>query len=93
MIKVLKLTTGEELVGDVNFIENMVEVKKPCALIQVPSRTNPEQVAMALIPYAQYAKDHTVLVSVSHVIWSQEPVKELYNQYNTVFGTGLVVPT
>lgn len=94
MIKIVKLVTGEEIIGDVDEIANQhneIKISKPCVIQLVPSRGNPEQIGMALLPYAAYTKDHTILVKASCVVWTQEPVKELYNQYNSIFGNGLVV--
>lgn len=94
MIKILKLVTGEELLGDVDEIANQLnqlKFVKPCILQLVPSRNNPEQVGMALIPYATYAKDHTIMVDKDSVVWEQEPMDELRNQYNSIFGNGIVL--
>ena len=91
MIKILKLITGEEIIGDVTRTDNFFTIKKPCALQFVPSRTNPEQPAMGLFPYAAFVANQTINVKVEHVIFEEEPLKELYNQYNSVFGNGLVV--
>lgn len=92
MIKITKLITGEEIIGEVSDpINSMVTIEKPCMLQLVPSRSNPEQPAMALIPYAGYTEDHKISVSLDKVIWSEKPMKELYNQYNSIFGNGIVV--
>lgn len=94
MIKILKLVTGEELLGDVDEIANQLnqlKFVKPCILQLVPSRNNPEQVGMALIPYASYAKDHTIMVDKDSVVWEQEPMDEVRNQYNSIFGNGIVL--
>ena len=91
MIKILKLITGEEIIGDVTRSDNIFQVKKPCALQFVPSRSNPEQPAMGMFPYAAFVADHKINIKVEHVIFEEEPLKELYNQYNSVFGNGLVV--
>lgn len=90
MIKILKLVTGEEVIGDVSG-EALVVVDKPCLLQLIPSRSNPEQPAMALIPYAAYTKDHRITVGSESIVWSEEPMQELYNQYNSIFGSGIVV--
>lgn len=93
MIKILKLVTGEELIATVKENNDGLLLDKPCVLQMVPSRADPQQPQMALIPYAAYTVDHAVTVSKSSVVWTEEPVKELYNQYNTIFGSGLVVPS
>ena len=94
MIKILKLVTGEELLGDASEVANQlnqITLVKPCILQLVPSRSNPEQVGMALIPYATYAKDHTIIIDKDCIVWEQEPVDEVRNQYNSVFGSGIVL--
>lgn len=95
MIRILKLTTGEEIIGDVfeshGALTGEFTIKKPCYLQIVPSRNNPEQPVMALVPYAAYTKDHKVVVDVGNIVWTEEPITELYNQYNSLFGSGLVV--
>ena len=96
MIKILKLVTGEEILGEVEAIRHAGEsvklsVKSPCILQFVPSRNNPEQIGMALVPYAAHTKDHTIVVDEASIVWQQEPVDELRNQYNSIFGNGIVI--
>ena len=91
MIKILKLVTGEEVIGDVTESGSSLVIDKPCILQLMPSRSNPEQPVMALIPYAPYTKEHRVTIDTKNVIWNEEPMKELYNQYNSLFGSGIVV--
>lgn len=92
MIKIIKLVTGEEIVADVTEQDQNYTLEKPVVLQLIASRSTPEQPQMALIPYAAYTEDHSVTVSKSNIVWTEEPVKELYNQYNSIFGSGIVVP-
>lgn len=92
MIQVIKLITGEEVIGDTT-IDDRVTIKNPCVLQMVPSRSNPEQVGMALAPIAMHIENHSITVNPVHVLWSANPVKELYNQYNSVFGSGIQLAT
>lgn len=91
MIKIVKLISGEEVIGEVTESNDSITIKKPCVLQIVPSRTNPEQPAMGLFPYASYVDNHTITLKEQSVVWKEDPVKELYNQYNSIFGNGLVV--
>lgn len=88
-VQIIKLVSGEELIGDIDHSTDRVKIKKPCVLQLVPSRSNPEQPMMALIPYATYVEEHIIEVNEDKVIWVQKPIKELYNQYNSIFGTGI----
>lgn len=89
MILVIKLATGEELIGEVDMSDKVTTVKKPCAMQWMPSRSNPEQPMMGLIPYAAYVEGHTVTIKNEQIVWSGKPITALYNQYNSVFGTGI----
>lgn len=86
MIKVIKLSTGEEIMGEIDIDYKM---KEPCILQMVPSRSDPTKAMMALIPYASHVKQSSIEISPEHIIWEGEPVEELYNQYNSIFGSGI----
>lgn len=91
MILILKLVTGEELIGDCQEKDNVLTVKQPCVIQMMPSRNNPEVPSIGLIPYVPYAEDHSIVIQRSSIIWETKPVKEMYNQYNSIFGSGLIV--
>jgi len=88
MIKLLKLTTGEEIIGDVTGGDT-ITIKQPCILQMIPSRSDSSKLMMALLPYVSHVKNSTLDISLEHIVWEGEPVEELYNQYNSVFGTGI----
>ena len=89
MIKIVKLITGEELIADVTGDGITMTLSKPCALQIVPSRQNPDQPSMGMFPYAAYTEDHCIDVDIDKIVWDAKPIKELYNQYNSVFGSGI----
>jgi hypothetical protein len=89
MIKIVKLITGEELIADVTGGGVTMTLSKPCVLQMVPSRQNPDQPMMGMFPYAPYTEDHSIDVDVDKIVWDANPVKELYNQYNSAFGSGI----
>lgn len=88
MIKIIKLVTGEELVGDVTVNETSALIKQPCALQLMPS-PNSDQPMMAMIPYAVYTEDHAVDVDIDKIVWMEKPATEMYNQYNRIYGSGI----
>lgn len=90
MIKIVKIITGEEIIGDVSSSDDSLSIDRPCVLQLVPSRTS-DQPSMALIPYAPYTKNHKISIKVTNVIWVEEPLEDLYNHYNSIFGSGIVV--
>jgi hypothetical protein len=89
MIKIVKLITGEELIADVTGDGITMTLSKPCALQMMPSPNNPDQHMIGLFPYAAYAENHSIDVDVDKIVWNASPVRELYNQYNSAFGSGI----
>lgn len=89
MIKIVKLISGEELVGDVTVESDRLNISKPAMLQLMPHRNDPNQFMVGLIPYAQYTKSHAVEMNMDHILWVEEPIDDLYNNYNTMFGTGI----
>jgi len=89
MIRIVKLITGEELIADVTGNGTTMTLSKPCSLQMVPSRQNPDQPMMGMFPYAAYTEDHCIDVDIDKIIWDAKPLKELYNQYNSAFGSGI----
>jgi len=90
--------SGEEIIGDVVEKDNdpnnpNIVIRNPCLLQIVPSRTNSEQPMMGMYPYAVYTEDHAITVNTQSIIWKEKPVTELYNQYNSAFGSGIQLAT
>ena len=90
MVEIIKLVSGEEIIATTKNLDNgIVELDKPCVIQIVPSRANPDQPAMALLPYAVYTEKHRIKISAKDIVWREEPLKELYNQYSSAFGSGI----
>jgi hypothetical protein len=88
----VKLITGEDVVAEISEDEanNLVVLKKPCMIMMVPQGNN--QFGIAMAPYLPFAKNATVPIRAGAITSIYEPDTELLNEYNTRFGSGLVVP-
>lgn len=91
MIKILKLVTSEEVVGEIIEEKDLITIKQPCAVMLIASRSTPDQHSMALVPYAGYTKDHTITLSKDKIVWEAELAEEVFNQYNAIFGSGIQI--
>jgi hypothetical protein len=93
MIKLYKLITSEEVVGQVEDDGEYLIIKQPCAIMLIAAKSTPDSHSMALVPYAGYTKEHSVKVKKDAIVWEAEVAEELYNQYNMIFGSGIqIVP-
>lgn len=90
-VKIMKLVTAEELVGEATIKDNFIVVKQPCAIALIQSQSSLTNHQMGLIPYAGYAKEHTISIDQDKIVWMADPADELYNKYNTIFGSGIQI--
>ena len=91
-LKILRLSTGEEILGEI-LEENITKVviKNPVRIVVVPSKSDPKNPSVAFAPFLQWSDDKELTLNANHVITTATPITEFVNQYNGMFG-GLVVP-
>lgn len=87
-VKVFKMINGEDLIGEVvgNF-DAFVEMKNPAQIMLQQTQTG---VGVGLAPYMPYV-DGNLQLSRSAIAAEGEPKKEMVNEYNRIFGSGIVV--
>lgn len=96
-IQVMHFLNGEDVVANVKESMDIIDdfgfitVENPCTITLVPNPANHEQVGIQLRPWCPWAGSTTMKVSRSHMVYMVEPVRELINQYNQIFGAGIVV--
>lgn len=87
-IKIVRLTTGEELICDAKVNSTDQVILKDVAIL-IPTQQN----QLGLAPFMAYsdAKDgfHTTMASIMFIV---EPVSELKNQYQQMFSK-VITPT
>lgn len=88
-IKIIKLITGEELIGDMSQTGDNITVTNPATVHLVPGESG--RMSMAMIPFAPYAEEDSFMFNLSHIMTSYTPGTDLLNQYNQRFGSGIVV--
>jgi hypothetical protein len=86
-IKLVRLTSGEELLAKVKS-ESRDEVVVEDACIIIPQGSGNLGI-MQYIPYASYK---TLPIKGEHVMFILTPKTDLLNEYNKVFGSGLIQP-
>jgi|TARA_R100000008_G_scaffold83201_1_gene68324 hypothetical protein len=88
-VRVVRLQTGEEIICKLldGSTDNTKLLKKPAIIIPVG------QGKIGLSPWLPYAEiSDGIEIKESHIMFITEPVEEFLNEYNTAFGSGLVVP-
>lgn len=91
-IQCVKLTTGEEIIGEVNENRNdaVIKIKDAASIHMVPSQSG--QVNIAMLPWLPYSNDTTFMIAKENImVMPFEPSTELLNRYNQMFGSGIQI--
>ena len=92
---ILKLITGEEIMGEVTSSPTQASqeytIKNPVRIVVMPTKTDPRTPTVGFAPWVEWSEDKVFTIHKAHVIVSMKPVQEFINQYNTMFG-GIVAP-
>ena len=84
-VKIVKMVSGEELIGEYNNETSVI--KNPVVMIPVSK----EQIGFQpWLPYAE-DKEYTLKEEQIHVVATPSPT--IANEYNRIYGSGIVVPT
>ena len=87
-IKILRLTTGEEILCKAEKTDNGWMVKKASLIIPTG------QGAIGLMGWMPYTKafETGIEIKEENVMFTSEPQEELLSEYKEIFGSGLIVP-
>lgn len=87
-VNVYKMMNGEELIGEVfnNFAE-FIELKKPA---QIVVQQTERGMGVGLAPYMPYVEGNVKLYR-SAIASEGEPVDQMKNEYNRLFGSGIQI--
>ena len=84
-VRLGKLKSGEELIGDVTVISDDVIISNPCHLM-------PTDQGIGFTPWPPFAKHDNVTVKMDWVICITQPVDAARNAWNSKFGSGIILP-
>ena len=83
-IKVVRLVSGEELIGEWN--EEKTIINNPVIMVPIAKDQ------LGFQPWIPYAEEETMTFKEQHIVVVLTPDSKLQNEYNRVFGSGLLVP-
>ena len=84
MVKILKLISGDTLIGTIEEGKDLVVVKNPVTLAM-------SQRGIGLGPFIPFMKSDTIEIKKDHILCQGELETEVLNAYNSQFGSGIVV--
>ena len=93
-IKILKLVTGEEVLGEIESeSETETVICNPVGVAIVRGQNGQPNVGFAPFPiHAEQKTNSTFDLPRKSVIYSYVPAQDFLDNYNQIFGSGIVVP-
>lgn len=85
-IKIVRLVTQEDIICKYEYKDGMHVMKTPCIIVITPEGYG----AMPWMPFAE--QNDGLKVADEQVMMVVDPIKDMYNQYQSSFGSGLVIP-
>jgi hypothetical protein len=87
-VRVFKLISGEELIAEIfNYYDQTVELKKPAQIIVQQTERG---MGVGLAPYMPYVEGNVSLYR-NAIASEGEPVDQMKNEYNRLFGSGITI--
>ena len=83
-VKIIKLVSSEELIGDWN--EETKTIINPVVMVPIA------KAQLAFQPWIPYAEEEEVILKDQHIIVVLTTDTILQNEYSRVYGSGLIVP-
>jgi hypothetical protein len=89
-LKLVTFKTNQPVLGDVEQGGDLISIKKP---VQVATQVTKDGPMLGFIPYLEYAQEFETGITIyrSDILTINSPVRELENQYNTMFGSGIQI--
>jgi hypothetical protein len=90
-LRIIKLSTGEEVVG--NIVEKLgavCRIEHPC-LLGITMGPN-GKANLQMQPMLIFSDQKVVEINRDHIIYDVSVAIEIKNKYNEIYGTGIVVP-
>ena len=93
-IVVLKLVTGEDVLGElVDSTAQSHILKNPVGIAVVRGQNGQPNVGFTPFPlHAEQKMDTTISIPTTHIVYHYEPAEDFKSNYNQLFGTGIITP-
>ena len=83
-IKIIRIVSGEELIGDWN--DETKTITQPVVMVPLGKDQ------LGFQPWIPYSEEEEMTFKEQHIVVVLTPDNKLQNEYNRVFGSGLIVP-
>ena len=90
-LKLLRLRSGEDVICEVlKESAEFIYIKNPAMLMPVGSQG--QQMQMGMAPWMPFSEQNEFEIPRDWLVVMSDVVKDIANNYNQIFGSGIVVP-
>lgn len=95
-VKLVTLKTEKTLMATISedsSIPGAVILKEPVQIVVVPPRSQTDSGGIAFLPFLDYSEEFKtgIVISPNDILTITTPHRELLNQYNSMFGSGIQI--
>jgi len=90
-IKLVTFKTNQTILANIDCIDdNTITMKEPVQVVVQPTQQGP---MMGFAPFLEYAEEFNtgIKITMDNVLCLTTPSRELENQYNKMFGSGITI--
>jgi len=89
-IQLVTLKTNHTILADVETVDDSITLKQPVQVVTQPTKDGP---MLAFVPFIEFAEEFNTGIEINSkdVLTTNTPVREVLNQYNQLFGSGLTI--
>jgi hypothetical protein len=93
-ILALKLITGEDVLGEIESeSETEFVFENPVGIAVVRGKDGTPNIGFSPFPiHAEQKSGATIAINKKNVVYSYEPAQDFIDNYNQIFGAGIIVP-
>ena len=90
-LRILKLSTGEEVVGNITERSgDLISIENPCVLGIAMGPNG--KASLQMQPMLIFSEQKKVDILRSNIIYDVSVAPEIENKYNEIYGSGIVMP-
>ena len=90
MIKLIRMRSGEDVVGEVTKEnEEFLDIKDPAALMPMSGGANNAPLQMGMVPWQPFSKSKEFTIPRNWIVTISDPSDDIVDNYRRVFGSGI----
>ena len=83
-VKLVKLVTGEDVIADITECDGGLTLRNMARIMIAED-------SLGMMPFAPFCKTTEIFVRTEHIICQMELADEVYNAYNSRYGSGIIL--